>query len=330
MKKAVSIAVVIFCISSILLYVMRAESHFTEETGIQGEISEIERAEEEKLCHDEWEMEHVESLRFYHGVTQDDINRIGLCHNLRSLYIVITDEKLDLSPLSNLVELETIDFVCYSLYEIDASFLSDLARLKEIFILQGNIKDYSFFYSLQQLREVYITRNDAIDDLSFFSDMPCLESLSIDNVDDADLSYLANLNNIEKIHIGGYHVRNLEELANLSHIKELSLCEYDAYGEKRLVFDLHILDNMTKLESLSLLYINIEDISPLADKQFLRSITLVDTGIEDIEPLWELDNLHWLWIYGNKSEKVKEQSEMYFNDVEDVDVSEEIPNELRL
>ena len=71
---------------------------------------------------------------------------------------------------------------------------------------------------------------------------------------------------------------------------------------------------------------NIKDISPLVDKQFLGAIRLVDTGIEDIEPLKNLDSLRWLGIYGNNSEKMKEQSELYFSDVEYVKVKLEIPS----
>ncbi|MDE5596858.1 MAG: hypothetical protein K2J04_03405, partial [Lachnospiraceae bacterium] len=163
-----------------------------------------------------------------------------------------------------------------------------------------NLKDYSFLYSLHQLQDIYIEANDDIKDLSFFSDMPYLESLDISNVQDADLS----------------------------HIKRLSLFEKDEDGDKRLTLDLHILDGMTELEGFSLYFIDVEDVSPLADKQFLKHITLVDTGIDNIEPLAKLDTLQWLGVWGNDSEKVKEQSELYFQDVEEVSVIDGIPVEV--
>ena len=65
-----------------------------------------------------------------------------------------------------------------------------------------------------------------------------------------------------------------------------------------------------------------------ADKQLLERITLVDTGIEDIEPLKNLNRLQWLAVWGNDSEKVKEQSELYFQDVEEVSVIDGIPVEV--
>lgn len=41
-------------------------------------------------------------------------------------------------------------------------------------------------------------------------------------------------------------------------------------------------------------------------------------------------NREWDEDYGNRSERVKEQAEMYFNHVENVTVTEEIPNMLAL
>ena len=75
-------------------------------------------------------------------------------------------------------------------------------------------------------------------------------------------------------------------------------------------------------------FIDIEDVSPLADKQFLKHITLVDTGIDDIESLAKLDTLQWLAVWGNDSEKVQEQSELYFKDVDEVEISDGIPCEV--
>lgn len=297
-----------------------------------------EQMKAEKEYPDEWGTKYIEALSMpYYGVSQDDIDKIGQCRNLKRLEIYIWDDKLDLSPLSNLTELEAIELGARASNDydnnisIDISFLADLTKLKELSFFDVNIKDYSFFYSLHQLRDVYIEANNAIDDLSFFSDMPYLKSLYLGYVQDVDLSYLANLKSIEMITITGTHIRNAEELANLSNIKSLSLFEYDGYEietEERLTIDLHTLDSMENLEALSLYFINVDDISPLADKQFLEWITLTETGIDDIEPLKNLDKLRWVAIYGNESERVKEQSELYFQDTEYVDVSDGIPVEI--
>lgn len=92
-----------------------------------------EQPEEEKIYSDEWEIEHVEaiSMSFYDGVTQEDINRIGQYRHLKKLAIYIYDAELDLSPLSNLTELESIELSAWSMDDkVDVSFLSDLTELK--------------------------------------------------------------------------------------------------------------------------------------------------------------------------------------------------------
>lgn len=365
MKKRISAAIVILGICIIFLYAKNAGEDIpaeeakvqedvleteqeTEEIAVMEEVEETEErsddyadeeSEEEKKYPDEWEIEYVEALSMpYSGVSQEDINRIGQCRNLKSLEIYIWDEKLDLSPLRNLTELERIELGAYGEQDddyncasIDISFLADLTKLEELSFFDVNIKDYSFFYSLHQLRDIYIEANNAIDDLSFFGDMPELESLYLGYVEDVDLSYLANLENIERIDIMGTHIRNVEKLAGLSNMKILSLFEYDGYEiekEERLTMDLHILDGMEKLASLSLYFINVEDVSPLADKQFLEWIRLTGTGIDDIEPLKNLDKLRWLDVFGNESERVKEQSELYFQDVESVWVIDGLPVEI--
>ena len=82
---------------------------------------------------------------------------------------------------------------------------------------------------------------------------------------------------------------------------------------------------MTELESLELRHIQVTDISPLVNLQKIQSLRLVDTGIDDIEPLRELKYLTNLEIFGNKSERVKEQAELYFGDIEYLEISEDVP-----
>ena len=356
MKKGISTAIVLLVICSVFLYVrnaggrypaeeMKVQEDIPEEEQETEEIAEVEEAEEaeeetavnddeqpeeEEIYTDEWDVEYVEAIKmpYNYDLKQEDIDRIGQYRNLKRLEISIWDDELDLSPLSNLTELRAIDLSARSENGIDVSFLADLTELRELSFFDVNLKDYSFLYSLHQLQDIYIEANNDIKDLSFFSDMPYLESLDISNVQDVGLSCLENLERIEKIDIEGYHIRNAESLANLSHIKQLGLFEYDEDEDKRLTFDMHILDGMTELEGLSLYFIDIEDVSPLANKRFLESITLVDTGIGDIEPLKNLNILRWLAVWGNDSEKVQEQSELYFQDVDWVDISDGIPCEV--
>ena len=66
------------------------------------------------------------------------------------------------------------------------------------------------------------------------------------------------------------------------------------------------------------------DITPISDLPSVEKIVLVDTGIENIECLATLPKLKTLEIYGEITEKVKEQSEKYFSELERVVIENEI------
>ncbi len=77
-----------------------------------------------------------------------------------------------------------------------------------------------------------------------------------------------------------------------------------------------------------MIYIYIEDISPLSNLSNLRHISLTGTDVGDILPLTSLERLDELFLFGNKSKQVKEQAEKFFCDIEYMIVTEEIPNGL--
>lgn len=141
-----------------------------------------------------------------------------------------------------------------------------------------------------------------------------------------DLSCLANCKNLREVHIVGGHIRNAGGLSDLTHLQHIGLCETQWNEEPlSLLQELCQDSDMTELESLELRHIQVTDISPLVNLQKIQSVRLVDTGIDDIEPLRELKYLTNLEIFGNKSERVKEQAELYFRDIEYLEISEDVP-----
>lgn len=151
-------------------------------------------------------------------------------------------------------------------------------------------------------------------------------------MEDGDLCYLANLNNLESLAVIGRNIRNPEGISNLTHLKSLSLYDNSSealYDEaERTPFDVQSLAGLTELEWLDLSFLYIEDVSSLANLKELRHTELIRTSVGDISPLENLRNLDEIFIFGNKSELVKEQSEALFNEVETVIVTEEMPNGL--
>lgn len=299
-----------------------------------------------------WGAECILEIGFEYGVsaTQEDIIHIGQCSHLKHLQINIYESEIDLSPLANLTELETLDIRI--IYSPDLSFMQNLTKLEELSILASdeldfspigsltglrrlrmssyidNPSDLSFLKNLNQLTEVTIVAWYSVKDLSYFQNMQCLQNLYVTCVDDVDLNYLSRLTDLETLTIAGENIRNIEGIGNLINLKDLSL--YDGstgarYSETEPL-DIRSLENLTQLESIELEFIHLEDITPLAKLKRLRDITLVSTKVEDISPLIGLENLHWLHIYGNKSKLVKEQAETYFSEIEYLTVTEELPN----
>lgn len=299
-----------------------------------------------------WGAEYILEIGFEYGVsaTQEDIIHIGQCTHLKHLQINIYESEIDLSPLANLTELETLDIRI--IYSPDLSFMQNLTKLEDLSILAsdeldfspiGNLtglrqlemssyidnpSDLSFLKNLNQLTEVTIVAWYTVKDLSYFQNMQCLQNLYVTCVDDVDLNYLSRLTNLETLTIAGQNIRNIEGIGNLISLKGLSLYDGSAgarYGETEPL-DIHSLENLTQLESIELEFIYLEDITPLAKLKRLRDITLVNTNVEDISPLIYLENLNSLYIFGNESELVEEQAETYFSEIEDILVTEELPS----
>ncbi len=320
------------------------------------DISYTGKSKEEQY-YDIWVAEHVFEIELGYNefVTQDDIIHIGQFIHLKSLQISIGEGEIDLSPLGNLVELESLNIDFQDGCSPDLSFVANMSRLEELDITVGsgvdlsplgglnrlwylsmntwacNTNDLSFLKKLHCLREVVFNKC-AIEDLSLFQDMPYLRELDVSYVDDCDLNDLADLKNLESLAIIGQNIRNPEGLSNLTHLEILSLDDnsLDARtNTEREPFDLQAFKNLKKLRLLDLTCINIEDISPLAELKKLRQIGLIKTNVRDISPLMSLGNLNQLHLFGNSSELVKEQAETFFNDIENIIVTEEIPPEFQ-
>lgn len=266
--------------------------------------SELE-AEEEPL--EQWMSENVWEINIS-DPTQENINRIGDMENLRSLSIGCfragLDSDIDLRPLTNLRMLQKFAFVGPGEDDIDFSFIKDMPGLSDI----------------------YFSKCTAIKDLYLFEDRPELLTLNVSYVDDVDLNKLSGCTQLCDLQITGGHIRNAGGLSNLTHLQHIGLCETQWNEEpSSLLQELYQHSDMAELESLDLSYIRVTDISPLTSSRKIQRVRLVDTGIDDIEPLRALENLDCLEILGNKSERVKEQAELYFGDIDYLKISEDVP-----
>lgn len=267
---------------------------------------------------------NVEELYFgIDFVTQKDINEIGKMNSLKKLEFLISGSDIDLSPLTNLTNLEELCIRSgWGEDNLNTAPIGKLKQIKKISLIRCDF-DTSFLAQLTNLESVEFLQCTEFEDLSVFENLKRLQYISISYVDDADLNYLKNLTELKYIYIVGANMRNFDGLKNLTNVEELHLCEIEL-EQKDQIINIEVFVNMHKLTNISIERKRIIDISPLAKIEGLEMITLADTGISDISPLANLENLRELAITGNKSVQVEEQAKKLFTKVERVFISEEV------
>ena len=201
-------------------------------TDIEGtETATAEDAPIEKPDADaeQWLGEHISGIRLS-GITQEDVDRIAGMENLESLAFSISEDNIDLSPLSRLTYLRELTiFFTGRAYDIDLSFVKELRLLTEI----------------------YFDKCTSLEDLSLFEDMRCLKDMHVGYVDDVDLNYLSGCVILESVNICGNHIRNVEGLSDLMSLHSLTLME-SAPGKEPIMTDLEQISNLKGLESVQL------------------------------------------------------------------------------
>lgn len=315
MKKICNVLIVLFFMWLAYIYAQTVGIYQTKDivakTGSEGNDSVTEQVpsehepEEESL--EQWMSKNVWEVCIS-DPTQEDINRIGNMENLRSLSIgtfrVGLDPDTDLSPLTNLRLLREFAFVGPGEDDLDFSFIKDIPGLSDL----------------------YFSKCTALKDLSLFEDRSGLFTLNVSYVDDVDLNKLSGCTRLRDLQITGGNIRNADGISDLKYLQHIGLCETQWSTEpSSLLLELYQHSDMAELESLYLGHIRITDISLLTNSQKIERIRLVDTGIDNIEPLRELEHLNQLEIFGNKSERIKEQAELYFGDIDYLEIREDVP-----
>lgn len=259
----------------------------------------------------------------YNFITQEEIRQIGKMQSLKKLSFLIKDEDIDLSPLENLIYLEELEIQsCIGeCYNLDTQPLGELKNLREVSLMYCSF-DTSFLAELTGLEKIFILKCDEFENLSVIENLRELQDLYIEYANDSNLIYLKNLTKLEKIHIVGENIRNFEVLSDMENMKNIYLSES---GHEKKSLDMSVFSQMDELEAILIAHINIKDISPLAEMKNLEYISLINTGIADIQSLANLKQLKTLDIFGNNIELVKTQAEKYFQNVETIHISNEIP-----
>lgn len=296
MNRTKSIAIIIGLSVTVLISLLGKKANEKESIiAMDTETSAISQVEveEEQI---NWFLDHVTGIDCY-TVTQEEIDRIGQMDDLLYLSLLINDDTIDLTPLSNLGHLKSLEM----------SFFADGL-------------DMTFLNGLSNLQYLYIEGCDSIEDLTFLRHMPALQEVIIKNVADVDLGCFEENRFLKSIHIVGGNIRNMEGLSELKQLRSIWLVENTLDRDERQILNLDITGDLICLEDMRLEYIKVDKLSPLARLDRLSYIYLKDTGIGDIEPLGRVRNLEEVYIYETESEQIEKQASIYLKHVANITV----------
>ena len=221
-------------------------------------------------------------------VTFNDITDASPLAGLRALNtLTLTGNAVsDLSPLVNLENLTELSLSTTDNGDSGLSVLRELTNLKTLRIepediINGEyrISDASFVSSLVNLEELYL-RGNAISDAEPLRNLSKLKLLRLDYNPINNVSPLTNLPFGLELHLSSVDLDSFASLAELTNVTYLDVAFND-------VADLSPLAGLEQLTGLDLQFNGVEDLAPLAG---LTNLCYLDLGgndgvIEDISPL---------------------------------------------
>ena len=213
-----------------------------------------------------------------------------LLHELELSSNAQIEQFSDLSPLSGLINLKSLDFDSKNVSNL--SPLSRLTKLEYLHFTDTNVSDFSPLAGLINLESLGFNRTPGISDISPLAGLVNLKFIGSWGHAISDLSPLAGLTKLERIDFCGGSISDLTPLAGLTGVKELYLAAED-------ISDISPLLGLTNLTRLGLEHNDISDISALSGLTNLTWSNLAHNNILDVSPLAGLTNLKWLGVDNN-------------------------------
>ena len=201
----------------------------------------------------------------------------------------------DLSPLSGLVNLESLRFNSFGNNFIqvgDLGALSGLTNLRTLSLGNRQVSDLSPLAGLVNLEDLTLTYSQ-VSDLRPLSGLTNLRRLSLLNSQVSDLSPLSGLVDLETLHLGQNQISDLRPLSGLINLDFLS------FGSNQ-VSDLSPLSGLVNLNNLGLSNNQVRDLRPLSGLVNLHYLSLGNNQISDLSPLSGLVGLGRLSLDQNQ------------------------------
>lgn len=241
------------------------------------------------------------------GVTNEDLQKLSMISWIKNLYFSNLKEKIDLSLLEPLKELDTLE-IKSAPPDMNYEFLNMLPKLRVLDFQGGNITNISFLEKLPQITSLTLHGVTTISDYSPLSNMELLVYLSVsqNRKNAEDLAPISKLTNLETLKLGGYTGTSLNFISPCKKLRKI-----DCIFSKNLS-DISAVKNFSQLEDLSLQGTMVTDLSALTECSKLKSLNIMDTKVEDIEPLLKIKSLKDVTLPETLSETAKERLKMAF------------------
>lgn len=243
-------------------------------------------------------------------VTKDQLDRVtgiyivadGAYPNADQFYPAIDrwyaegrQQRGTVSSLDDLVLLPNLEQACIVAQELeDISAISGIRKLNKVEFKHNYISDISPLAGMKRLTSVGINDNP-VRDISPLASCPALAFLDLCDVRNYEASAIAGLGNFDFLDIsnptGSYRFLDGKSILDL----RVAWTGLD---------DLHVLDQVTRLEWLEIDHTAVSDLSPLALHKGLKVLKLGSLPATDFSVLLELPQLEEVYISREQAEAI--------------------------
>jgi Leucine-rich repeat (LRR) protein len=211
------------------------------------------------------------------GWESPDIKFLLDMPDLENVRLRNNDFLTDIMPLSELTKIKTLEiYKCPNIKNITP--LSSLVNLETLYLTHNNNYDYRDIASLQNL-ETLIIGGDHLDkiDLRSIGQLPYVKSLTLSHgfaaVKIKNIHELQNLTRLETLKISGVANLDLSWAANLHSLTKLNL-------DFCTVNDVSPLINLPNLAEVDLTFSRIKDIAPLSRSNSIKYVRVFEHEVE--------------------------------------------------
>lgn len=203
--------------------------------------------------------------------------------------------------------------------------LEPMTGLEQVCIVAQELDDISVLASLKEINKVEFKHN-YIADISVLSGMDRLTYVGINDNPVTDISPLADCPNLAFLDLCGVRTYDPQEVSRLGNFDYLDLSNptqsYDYLGGKSILSlhlawtglnDLHVLDDVSRMEELDIAHTAVTDLSPLSVHTGLKILNIAATPVDDLEVLGQLPRLESITISEDMRPLVQALGEVSFS-----------------